>query len=160
MAQKVQVLFEDDLDGSEAEGTVHFGIDGSNYEIDLSAPHADELRNVFAPYLAVARKVSVSKARRNGRVSRGVTTRITPTGPSNTEVREWAKTQGLEVKDRGRIPAELIVQFQSAQDQKAEAAKIPPVPPTPATTNGSSPDGDQTGSKPARKRQSKPKDVS
>ena len=44
MAQKIQTLFIDDLDGSDAEGTVRFGLDGAEYEIDLNAGHASELR--------------------------------------------------------------------------------------------------------------------
>jgi len=49
MAQKIQTLFVDDLDGSEAEGTVRFGLDGAHYEIDLSAVHAEELRSMLVP---------------------------------------------------------------------------------------------------------------
>src|SRR6185312_2381694 len=56
MAQKIQTLFVDDLDGSEAEGTVRFGLDGTEYEIDLNARHAKELRNALARYAAAARR--------------------------------------------------------------------------------------------------------
>ena len=61
MAQKIQTLFIDDIDGGEAAGTVRFGLDGTDYEIDLSTAHADELRNVLGQYVAHARK-----AGRNG----------------------------------------------------------------------------------------------
>ena len=88
MAQKVQTLFVDDLNGSTAEGTVRFGRDGTEYEIDLSAGHAQQLRNALAV-----------------------------TGLNTTEVREWAKAQGIEVKDRGRVPAELVVRFKAATAQ-------------------------------------------
>ena len=56
MAQKIQTVFVDDLDGSEAEGTVRFGLDGSEYEIDLNAGHAQALREALAPYVSAARR--------------------------------------------------------------------------------------------------------
>src|SRR5579863_5709132 len=70
MAQKVQTLFIDDIDGGEAEGTVRFGLDGTDYEIDLSAKHAEALRKALAPYLDAARRVPGSTARRLGRGGR------------------------------------------------------------------------------------------
>jgi nucleoid-associated protein Lsr2 len=112
MAQKVQTLFIDDLDGSEAEGTVRFGLDGTEYEIDLSAEHAQALRDALARYVGAARRVGGS-ARRPGRAGR----RRPAGGPNPVEVREWAKEQGIEVKDRGRVPAELLVKFQAATGQ-------------------------------------------
>ena len=48
MAQKVQTLFVDDIDGSAAEGTVCSGLDGTQYEIDLNAEHAQQLRDALA----------------------------------------------------------------------------------------------------------------
>jgi hypothetical protein len=108
MAQRVQTLFLDDLDGSEAESTVRFALDGSEYEIDLNAGHAEELRKVLAPYVRAARRSPGS--RRPARTAR----RGNAAGVSNSEVRDWAKSQGIEVKDRGRIPAELVVKFKAA----------------------------------------------
>ena len=108
MAQKVQTLFIDDLDGSEAEGTVRFGLDGSEYEIDLNAKHADALRKTLAQYVEAARRTP--GARRPARTGR----RTGSSGLNSTEVRDWAKAQGIEVKDRGRVPAELIVKFKAA----------------------------------------------
>jgi hypothetical protein len=64
VAQKIQTLFIDDLDGSEAEGTVHFGLDGADYEIDLNAEHAQALRDALARYVQAARRAS---GRRPGR---------------------------------------------------------------------------------------------
>lgn len=112
MAQKVQTLFVDDLDGSEAEGTVRFGIDGTEYEIDLNAKHAEQLRNALTRYVAAARRSGAS-TRQSARGRR----KATASAPNATEVREWARTQGIDVKDRGRIPAELIVKFQAATGQ-------------------------------------------
>ena len=57
MAQKVQTLFIDDLDGSAAEGTVRFGLDGTEYEIDLNAGHAQQLRDTLAAYMRAGRRV-------------------------------------------------------------------------------------------------------
>ena len=62
MAQKIQTLFIDDLDGSAAEGTVRFGLDGTEYEIDLNAGHAKELRDALARYVDAARRVSPAPA--------------------------------------------------------------------------------------------------
>jgi nucleoid-associated protein Lsr2 len=109
MAQKVQTLFVDDLDGSVAEGTVRFGLDGTEYEIDLNAEHATALRNALAAYVSAARRIggSTRKPGRSGR--RRSTDSLNP-----TEVREWAKTQGIDVKDRGRVPADLVVKFKAA----------------------------------------------
>jgi hypothetical protein len=110
MAQKVQTLFIDDIDGGEAEGTVRFGLDGTDYEIDLSADHSKELRKTAAKYIAAGRKVG-SPPRRRGS---GAARKNSSGGPSPSEVREWAKAQGIEVRDRGRVPAELVVRFQAA----------------------------------------------
>ena len=113
MAQKIQTLFIDDLDGGEAEGTVRFGLDGTDYEIDLSATHAKALRKSLEKYVGAARKVSSVNRRRGHAGGR----RNATGGPSPSEVREWAKAQGIEVRDRGRVPTELVVKFQAANGQ-------------------------------------------
>ena len=105
MAQKVETLLVDDLDGSHAEITVRFGVDGADYEIDLSASHAQQLRDALAPYVNAARRAGPS-SRRTGHKARRA--------PDPTEVREWARAQGIDVKDRGRVPAELIAKFKAA----------------------------------------------
>ena len=109
MAQKVQTIFIDDLDGSQADGTVGFGLDGTEYEIDLNAKHAQQLRDALARYVSAGRRTGGSAHRpsRSGRTAQ-------PSGPNTTEVREWAKKQGIDVKDRGRVPAELVAKFKSA----------------------------------------------
>ena len=108
MVQKVQTLLIDDLDGSEAEGTVRFGLDGAEYEIDLNAKHADALRKTLVRYVDAARRSTGT--RRSGQSGRWAAA----SGLNTTEVRDWAKSQGIEVKDRGRIPAELIIKFKTA----------------------------------------------
>jgi hypothetical protein len=112
MAQKIETLLIDDLDGKEAEGTVRFGLDGAEYEIDLSAKNAEALRKALEPYVSAARRASGSVARRPGRNGRRAATAAAE--PDSTAVREWAKAQGIEVKDRGRVPAELVVKFKAA----------------------------------------------
>ena len=109
MAQKAQALFIDDIGGSAAEGRVLFGLDGTEYEIDLNAGHAHKLRDALAAYVRAARRVSGGSRRpaRGGR--RGPASTV-----NATEVREWARAQGIEVKDRGRVPAELVVTFKAA----------------------------------------------
>ena len=115
MAQKIQTLFIDDIDGSEAEGTVRFALDGAECEIDLNAKHADELRKALSRYVEAARRSgggggATRRPARGGGGSR----RSAASGLNTNEVREWAKSQGYEVKDRGRVPAELVVRFKAA----------------------------------------------
>src|SRR5271154_6478369 len=112
MAQQIQTLFIDDLDGSDAEGTFRFGLDGSEYEIDLNAKHAQELRDALARYVGAARRVG-GGARQPARGGR----RASASGLNTSEVREWARAQGIEVKDRGRVPAEVVVKFKAATDK-------------------------------------------
>jgi nucleoid-associated protein Lsr2 len=111
VAQKVQVLLIDDLDGSAADGTVRFGLDGAEYEIDLNAEHAQALRDALSRYVQAARRAGggVRRPGRGGRRAAG--------GVDSTEVREWAKAQGIEVKDRGRVPAGLVARFKAATRQ-------------------------------------------
>ena len=97
----------DDIDGGEAAGTVRFGLDGTEYEIDLSAAHSDELRTALERYLA--------HARRAGRTPKGAArSRRGVDAVDTAKVREWAKDQGIEVKDRGRVPAGVLEQYQAA----------------------------------------------
>jgi hypothetical protein len=112
VAQKIQTLFIDDLDGSPAEGTVRFALDGTEYAIDLNEKHASELRDALARYVDAARRAN-GAARRSARTGR----RAPANGLNTTEVREWAKAQGIEVKDRGRVPADLVVKFKAATGQ-------------------------------------------
>jgi len=108
MAQRIQTLFIDDLDGGEAAGTVRFGLDGIQYEIDLSEQHTDALRTALAKYVEHARKVGSASRRqvRGGR--RGADALDT------AKVREWAREQGIGIKDRGRVPATVVEQYKTA----------------------------------------------
>jgi hypothetical protein len=110
MAQKIQTLIIDDLDGSEAEATVRFGLDGANYEIDLNATHSAALRQTLEPFIERARKVS--GARRGARGRRGAAG-----GIDTSAVRAWAREQGIEIKERGRVPATVIAQYREAMGE-------------------------------------------
>ena len=105
MAQRTQVLYVDDIDGSEAEGTVRFGFDGTDYEIDLNKEHADQLNAAIGPFIAAARKVTSS--RRSGRRSRGSRHDL-------SDVRAWARSQGLKVSERGRIPSDVLAKYEES----------------------------------------------
>ena len=107
MAQKVNIVLVDDLDGSEASETVSFGLDGTTYEIDLNDKNAGKLRDALAPYLGHARKTSGG---RRGRKSSGGGS----AGPNPKLVRDWARSNGYEVSDRGRVPADVISAYEAA----------------------------------------------
>jgi hypothetical protein len=112
MAQKVQVILVDDIDGGEAEETVSFALDGVSYEIDLSESNASELREALAQWVGHARRVggrsTVRKAaaapRRNGAAAR----------PDLSEVRAWAREAGYEVSDRGRVSSQILQAYEDA----------------------------------------------
>ena len=112
MAQKIQTLFIDDIDGGAAEGTVRFALDGTEYEIDLNAKHSEELRSAIGKYVTHARKVG-GGARRAGRAA-GRAGRGTGSALNTTEIRNWAREQGYDIKDRGRVPADLVAKYQAA----------------------------------------------
>jgi len=108
MAQKIQTLFIDDIDGGEAEGTVRFALDGSQYEIDLNAQHTEELRSALGKYVTHARKVGGTARRGATRGSRRSSTVDT------VAVRTWAREQGIDIKERGRVPGEIVAKYQAA----------------------------------------------
>jgi hypothetical protein len=113
VAKKVETVFIDDLDGSKAETTIRFALDGAEYEIDLNTAHADEFRTATKQYIEAGREASISARR----PARGSARRAAANGePSSSEVRDWTKDEGYEVKERDRIPAELVVKFQAATD--------------------------------------------
>ena len=112
MAQKITTLFIDDIDGGAAEGTVRFALDGTEYEIDLNAEHSEELRSALGKYVTHARKVG-GTARRGGRVA-GRPVRGASTALNTTEIRSWARENGYDIKDRGRVPADLVAKYQAA----------------------------------------------
>ncbi len=107
MAQKVQTLFIDDIDGGDAEGTVRFALDGTDYEIDLSAAHTAELHQALNAYIRHARKAG-GTARRSPR------SRSAAQALDSHKVREWAKENGFDIKERGRVPADVVDKYKAA----------------------------------------------
>lgn len=106
MAQKVNIILVDDIDGSDATETVSFGLDGTTYEIDLNEKNAAGLRDALSGYVGHARKVTSSRGRKKNNA--------TTSGPSARELRDWARSNGYEVSDRGRVPAEVREAFNAA----------------------------------------------
>jgi hypothetical protein len=96
MAQKVEIHLEDDLDGGPADDTIQFSLDGRDYEIDLSNTNAEKLREALRPYAETGRKATRSGAR-------GTRSRASGSDPDTAKIRAWAKENGYEVSDRGRI---------------------------------------------------------
>lgn len=111
MAQKVQVLLVDDIDGGTADETVTFSLDGVSYEIDLTAGHARELRDGLAHWVGNARKVSGRSA---GRLARGGSPRRSSGTSDATAIREWARANGHSVSERGRISAGVKAAYEAA----------------------------------------------
>ena len=107
MAQKIETLFIDDIDGGEAEGTIRFGLDGAEFEIDLSRKHSQELRSALGIYISHARKVGTARRA-------GIRSGRRPSSVDTTAVRAWARDQGIDIKERGRVPAGIVEQYHTA----------------------------------------------
>ncbi|MEU0375229.1 Lsr2 family protein [Streptomyces sp. NPDC006283] len=110
MAQRRVTIFIDDVTGEEThEGQTHtFTLNGVEYEIDLSPDSYDQMLEAFGPYLKAGRKVG-----RRGRKGRVAPSRIE--GPSTPEIREWAKEQGIEVSERGRVSSKIRALYEAAR---------------------------------------------
>jgi hypothetical protein len=106
MAQRVQIILEDDFDGGKADETVAFSLDGAEYEIDLSAGNAKNLRDALAPWLAHARKTG-------GRRKRGQRQASAPSS-SSSDIRAWAISNGFDVSSRGRVSADVREAYEKA----------------------------------------------
>ena len=112
MAQKVIREFIDDIDGSEAERTFPFAVDGTNYEIDLSSQNIKEFNEAIGGFVESARKV---KASGHGRRVHKTSTSDSGRSREQTQaVREWARQQGHSINDRGRIPVSIQQAFDQA----------------------------------------------
>ena len=113
MAKQIITVLTDDLDGSEADRTIEFGLDGVTYTIDLSDKNAGKLRKALDPYLAAASRIGRSTG--NGRIAARSTT-ASPARANrdqNQAIREWAARNGYQVSERGRIPASIVEAFHS-----------------------------------------------
>jgi Lsr2 len=117
MAQQTTVRFIDDLDGSEASGTVDFGLEGRNYQIDLSEENAAKLREAMAPFIDAARKAGgrgSGRGRARGRQQAAEEAPAKSNREETAAVREWARANGHKVNDRGRISKAVIEAYQAA----------------------------------------------
>ena len=103
MAQKVQVVLIDDIDGSTADETVTFALDGTSYEIDLTNRRAAELRDALAPWIRSARRTN-TRSSRSSRSSGDV-----------AAIRAWARAHGYSVNERGRIAADVRAAYEAAK---------------------------------------------
>ena len=105
MAQRVEIILIDDIDETPANEKVRFGLDGINYEIDLSKENAAALRDAIAPYVGAGRRIKGQRTRASGAAS---------AGSSPAEIRAWAAENGYEVSARGRVPAEVRAAYEAA----------------------------------------------
>ena len=110
MAQRVTVALEDDLDGGPADETVRFGFGGAEYEIDLSNKNARAFRNQLTPSIDHARKAGRERPRRSARTA--------ASRQRTGDIRAWAKDHGIAVSERGRIPASVIEQYETATKRR------------------------------------------
>ncbi len=108
MAQKVNIILVDDLDGGSADENVKFGLDGANYEIDLSAANAAELRSSLERFINAARKASGGRSQRATKAPAGGRSH------DSAQIRQWARDNGYTVNSRGRIQAEIQEAYQKA----------------------------------------------
>jgi hypothetical protein len=115
MAQKVNIVLVDDIDGADANETVSFALDGVDYEIDLSDKHSSDLREALSLYIGHARRTG--GRRRGGRRSSGsatATSAASANGASAAEIRAWARENGWDVPERGRVSAEVREAYAAA----------------------------------------------
>jgi hypothetical protein len=108
MAQRVNVILVDDIDGDDAAETVSFGLDGVDYEIDLNESHAQELRDAMARFIDAGRRVG-GRRRKGQKVAAGGSA-----GPSAADIRQWARANGWDVPERGRVSAEVREAYAAA----------------------------------------------
>jgi hypothetical protein len=109
MAQRTQIVLTDDLDGTDVRSgrgeTISFALDGQTYEIDLTTKNAAALRKALSPYVRAGRRVTISRGAKVKRVQ---------VGPDAKTIKEWARANGYEVSDRGRIPNDVRQAFEAA----------------------------------------------
>lgn len=113
MARKVTIILEDDLDGGSADESVNFALDGVAYEIDLSKANAERLRESLAPFMKAGRKAPRGTRGRTGRGMKATAGSHTERANPQT-IRAWAGSNGIDVSPRGRIPADVVARFESA----------------------------------------------
>ncbi len=115
MATITRTYRVDDLDGSEEDvSTIHFALDKKDYEIDLSAANAERLREKLAKFLDVASPVKAPKTKTSTAKHR-TKSAPAPSGRDQSQaIRDWARSQNIEVSSRGRIKSDIVAQFNAA----------------------------------------------
>ncbi|MEJ2869093.1 Lsr2 family protein [Actinomycetospora sp. OC33-EN08] len=113
MATRTTVTLVDDIDGSTADETVGFGLDGASYEIDLTTAHAGDLRSTLEPYLAAARRTGGRRAAPEPAPGRTPASSNSSSRERNQEIRAWADEHGASLSARGRLPAYVIQAFEA-----------------------------------------------
>ena len=106
MAQKITVTLEDDLEGGPAKETLQFSFGGAQYEIDLNKKNARAFRKQVAPFIEHARRAGRGQRRQPGRTQ--------SSRRHSSDIRAWAKDQGIAISERGRIPASVVEQYEAA----------------------------------------------
>ena len=116
MAQKLVKLFVDDLDGSEANETIRFGLDGVSYDIDLSSANAQEMRDALRPFVESARRVARSQSARTAASRTAASTSVSASQHRSdlAAAREWLRAHGETVSDKGRIAAAQLEKYRTA----------------------------------------------
>ncbi|MGW8379338.1 Lsr2 family protein [Streptomyces sp. ODS28] len=117
MAQKVITIYTDDLTGEETEDakTVTFSIDGVAYEIDLSPESKDKFLEDMGPYMKAGRRSGrIKDSVKPGAVTRKSAGRSQGGTQDTAKIRAWAKEQGYEVNERGRVPANIREAYEKA----------------------------------------------
>lgn len=109
MARQIRVVLTDDIDGTEGAQTIEFALAGKAYTIDLNDANARKLEDALAPFIAKAEKVS-GRSRSRGSSPRKASS-------SNTAaIREWARSNGYKVSERGRIPGDVTAAYEAANN--------------------------------------------
>jgi hypothetical protein len=112
VAQKTVVVMTDDLTGGDATQTIHFSLDSSEYVIDLNDKNAAALRNDFEKYIEAGRKHKAEAGAARSR--RGAAVRGPASGVDTAAVREWARANGHDVSERGRVSKKIIEAYHEA----------------------------------------------
>lgn len=110
MAQRVQVQLIDDLNGLAAQETVRFGLDGTKYEIDLTADNAAQLRSALSEYVAKGRKVTGARPGQPPQPGLSATRKR----EELQQIRKWAEKNGLNPRSRGRISQPILDAYTKA----------------------------------------------
>jgi hypothetical protein len=113
MARVTEVTLVDDLDGGKADETVSFALDGKSFEIDLSAEHASQLRDSIASFVGAARRTSTGAKRQSVAAD---TSSPAKSREENAAIREWAKANGFEVSERGRLRSDVVQAYAERGD--------------------------------------------